>query len=250
MENKSFFTFYYTKDNKTHSIDEVQSEYEKKKDISCYKGYMFCPECQKAELSFTRKTYLKRAFLSKLPTSNHEEGCSYIHDYATKNEVKQFIDSLNSRQIQDRLETVINSLTRAKNDKNIKSNKSNTQNPFIIEVKNRNNNRTYKSIPRKSLNSSFKKEEQDNIYIFYGTVKLTAKEFVSKKGKTFYKLLIYIKRNNQWKYKTQIFRNNIQDDIDSNLEYYIAAFGNINFYNKKPQIRIETPTSIMFRIKK
>ncbi|WP_449460725.1 hypothetical protein [Streptococcus suis] len=111
MANISFKEFYYSNDQQIHDLSEIQNEYEKNNgDISKYRGQIFCPECKAAELRFTHKTSNTRAFLSKMPSSNHNENCSFIHEYASTNEVKQFIKTLPEKQIQDRLESELNLL--------------------------------------------------------------------------------------------------------------------------------------------
>ena len=85
MANVSFEEFYYNEDDQIHDLYEIQKEYEKNNgNISKYRGHIFCSECKIAELSFTHKTSIRRAFLSKIPSSDHAEYCSFKHDCATK----------------------------------------------------------------------------------------------------------------------------------------------------------------------
>ena len=46
--------------------------------------------CVQTARKQTHKTSGVRAYLSTLPTSNHEEGCSYNYDLASNSAVKQF----------------------------------------------------------------------------------------------------------------------------------------------------------------
>ena len=115
LANVGFEVFYYTKDNQLHDLYEIQEEYERNDgDISKYRGYIFCPECKKAELRFTRQTSSRRAFLSKMPSSDHDEDCLFKNDYATNNEIRQYTKTLNNQQIQDRLESALNQLLQKK----------------------------------------------------------------------------------------------------------------------------------------
>lgn len=96
MKRKQFDDFYFIKDGKIHTLDEVQEHYEKNNgDISYYKGDMRCPECKEARLAFTHKTSKNREYLSKEPTSNHLDNCSYNYDYATKKQIIEYVKTIN-----------------------------------------------------------------------------------------------------------------------------------------------------------
>lgn len=247
MKNITFEEFYYSIDQQIHSLSEVQDEYEKNNgDISKYRHNMLCPECQNARLRFTRKTSKRRAFLSKYPSSEHAEGCSYIHDYATKNEIRQFVKSLSDQEIKDRLETVLNQLLPKKKQKGNGVKNGLKKNPFVIEVKDKKGGSIRKSIPRKSIRSWFDKSEENQLAIFYGRVKLEVKKVSTKEG-TRFKLNVKINKGNNWIIKTTIFRNTIKDKIDEDRIYDIAILGYLKFYGDFPQIMTETFSSIMFR---
>lgn len=245
--NVSFEEFYYTEDNQIHYLDEVQKEYEQKHgDISKYRGRMLCPECKKAELRFTHKTSNRSAFLSKIPLSEHEGGCSFIHDYATNSEIKQFAKTLTKKQILDRLEAVLNQLLPKKEkDCNGVSNGS-KNNPFIIKVDDKKGSSIRRSIPRKSIKSWFDKSEEKKVFIFYGCVKLSNEEIKNEKGK-YFRLIVKTKNQNEWKKKTSVFRGIIQDNIDEEKYYYIAVLGEIEFYKGFPQIKTTSFDAIMLR---
>lgn len=87
MPNNSYEYFLYDDDQQVLSIFEVQKEYEQKNgDISKYETKC----CVQTARKQTHKTSGVRAYLSTLPTSNHEEGCSYNYDLASNSAVKQF----------------------------------------------------------------------------------------------------------------------------------------------------------------
>lgn len=248
MANVSFKEFYYTEDNQLHDLSEIQKEYKQNNgDISKYRGKMFCPECKKTELRFTHKTSNKREFLSKLPSSNHSEGCSFIHDYATYKEIKEFAEKLSDKQIQDRLEAALNQLLSKEGKEISDLTNDDKKNPFIIEVKDKDGSRIRKSIPRKSIKSWFDKLEEKKICIFYGQVKLQSKEVTTKNGIR-YKWIVKIKKmKNEWETKTSIFRGTAKDNIDEEKIYDIAVLGEIEFYNDFPQIKTTNFSAIMFR---
>ncbi len=248
MSNKSFNEFYYVKDNELHSIEEICREYKiKDGNIAVYRDNIFCPECRKAKLRFTHQTHLRKAFLSKIPTSKHEEGCSYINEYATKSQIKRFIEELNENQIKDRLEAILNRLLFMYNKDIIRNNNViNIENPFVININSNLERVIHRTIPRKSLNLWFNKDEENKIYLFYGRVKLKVEE-IKTKDKIFYRLMVEIKKKDRYKYKTNIFRGYIKDEIDEKAIYDIALLGHIEFYNGNPEIKTETLLSIMFR---
>lgn len=171
MSNTSFEKFWYTKDNQLHNLSEVQKEYkENNGDISKYRDKMYCPECKSAKLSFTHRTSSRREFLSKIPSSDHTNSCSFNHNPVTKNKIKKATETLSDAQIQDRLEAALNQLLPKKaNESSVLLDDVKT-NPFIIEVQNENDKIIRKSIPRKSINACFDKSEENKTYIFYTSI--------------------------------------------------------------------------------
>lgn len=247
MANVSFEKFYYTEDKELYDLYTVQKEYEQNHgDISKYRGKMLCPECKKAELSFTHKSSNRCAYLSKIPSSDHAEGCSFIHEYATYNEIKKFAKTLSNEQIQDRLEAALNQLLPKKAKESNGLSKESKNNPFIIEVDDKKEKNVRKSIPRKSIGSWFDKLDEKKIFVFYGHVKLVNEAIETKKGK-YFKLIVKTKEKNKWKKKTSIFRGITQDNVDEEKNYDIAVLGEIEFYNGFPQIKTTSFFSIMLR---
>lgn len=252
MRHPSFDEFYFSKDRKFHDISEIQDMYETNHgNISYFKGHIFCPECKQAELRFTHKTSSKKAFLSKIPSSQHKDGCSYIYKYATMTGLKTYIKSLDTLQMKDHLESALNRLFPSKHTNNIGQSSGNHSNPFIFEKKHGVGRPSIKySIPRKSLNAWFDREMEDQIFIFYGKVRLHVEEITGKvasNGAPLYRLIVQTKQNREWGYKTKIFRGITKDAIDENQVYTLAVFGHIEFYNGLPQIKTETFESILFR---
>ncbi|MDC4182242.1 hypothetical protein [Mycoplasma bradburyae] len=236
---KIFYEFFFIKDNSCHSISEVQHEYKiKNGDISYFRGRMFCPECKIAGLSFTHKTSRKREYLSKLPSSNHEEGCSYSYIYEKTDQIKDFLKGYSEKKISDKLEARLNTLLNIRID-NEKLNETyvtglNHEHSFI-DIFNK-EKRKYIRIPTKSINRPLKPEDNEKEFIFYGTVKLDVEKVIPKNNKTskdiksnnnvFYNLILKTqKANNEWKYKTKVWRFINKDDIDINAKYDIAILG-------------------------
>ena len=247
MPNHSYEDFIYAADQQLHSLYEVQKEYEQNKgDISKYRDKMLCPECKKAKLRFTHKTSERRAFLSTLPTSNHKEGCSYNYDLASNRAVKQFVATLTDEQVRDRLEAMLNKLLPGAIRDNKNAFNDAKENPLVINIGARTHQSNRRAIRRKSMNGWFDKADEDNMFLFYGKVRLSVEERETKKGKR-YILIVKTKRGEEWIRKTSIFRGMAQDVIDENTTYDLAVLGHLEFYKNFPQIVTESFAAILYR---
>lgn len=247
MPNNSYEYFLYVDDQQVHSIFEVQKEYEQKNgDISKYRDKMLCPECKKAKLSFTHKTSGTRAYLSTFPTSNHEEGCSYNYDLASNRAVKQFVATLTPEQVHDRLEAMLNKLLPGAIRDNKNAFNDEKENPLVINIGARIPQSNRRAIRRKSMNGWFDKADEDNMFLFYGKVRLSVEERETKKGKR-YILIVKTKRGEEWIRKTSIFRGMAQDVIDEHTTYDLAVLGHLEFYKNFPQIVTESFAAILYR---
>lgn len=257
MKRKQFDDFYFVKDGQIHKLDEVQAHYEKNNgDISYYKGDMRCPECKEARLAFTHKTSKNREYLSKEPTSNHLDNCSYNYDYASKKQIIEYVETMNDAQIQDKLESALNMLINREisTDSNINI-QAQRDNPLIIKSSNGGNS-IQRTIPGKSLSLWLDKEYEGKVFIFYGKVKLKVElvkqaeqEGQVKPSEEFFKLLIYTKRRDEtWGYKTKVFRGRFEDKIDETKEYDIAILGHLDFsHGKTPEIKLVKYNSLLYR---
>lgn len=245
MKRKQFDDFYFIKDGKIHTLDEVQEHYEKNNgDISYYKGDMRCPECKEARLAFTHKTSKNREYLSKEPTSNHLDNCSYNYDYATKKQIIEYVKTINEDQIQDKLKSALNMLMNRDTSTDIKINsQAQRDNPLIIKSSNGGNS-IQRTIPRKSLSMWLDKKYEGKVFIFYGKVKFEVEPF-----KEFFKLVISTKRRDEtWGYKTKVFRGRFEDKIDDTKEYDIAILGYLDFsYGNTPEIKLVKYNSLLYR---
>ena len=247
MPNHSYEDFLYTDDQQLHSLYEVQKEYDQKNgDISKYRDKMLCPECKTAKLRFTHKTSERRAFLSTHPSSNHEEGCSYNYDLASNKAFKEFVATLTEEQVHDRLEAVLNTMLPRDRRDNENAVNAEQQNPFVIDMGARNHQPNRRVIPRKSMNRWFDKADENNMFLFYGKVRLEVENCDTMNGER-YRLIVKTKRGEEWIRKTSIFRDLIQDPIDENTTYDLAVLGNLKFYKDFPQIVTESFTSILYR---
>lgn len=244
--------FYYETDGKLVNLSRVQDEYESQEgDISKYRNKMLCPECKKAKLRFTHKQSKKCAYLSKLPSSSHSNGCSYIHPYASKSGMKKYIESLDETQIRNKLEATLNQLLPREENRKTGESSEDKGNPVIIKKKISKKN-IDKRIRTKSLNSDFGGLGEDDWYIFYGYVKLEVEPFTPKKEdpekpRTQYRLLIKTRKANKWVLKAKVYRWEIKDNIDANKIYDIAFLGKITRSGKYLEINTEKIYSIKYR---
>ena len=248
--NIFFESFFFTKDRQEHYTFEIQEEYENNNgDISKFRGALRCPECREAELAFTHKTSTRREYLSKIPSSNHLDGCSYIYDYANKTELGAFIKGLDGKKLRDRLEATLNMLSSLSAEKNPCKSIIKGNNPFVINI-NSKNTVVSRSIPRKSLNLYLDKDLENRTFIFYGKVKLYVEKFEAKKDKEeYYRLKIYTKKKDgSWVYKSEVFRGKQEDIIQEDRVYEIAMFGHLDFtHSKSPQIKLESKDALLYR---
>lgn len=231
MMKKTMDMFYFSEDENIHLLSEVQEEYKKNNgDISKYNGNMYCPECYHAELSFTHKTSRSSEYFSKLPSSNHLNGCSYNYPYGSKKIITEYCNHLTEQQIGDKLEAALNILMRKHIDRNNHKNIPEKDNPFIAIKKEHNNTYRRYAIPRKSLNCWLDKDLGTDPYIFYGNVKLKVKTIETKDKEEVNYLQIYTRnRDGEWKFKSSITRWGYKDNIDENQVYDIAVLGCLNF---------------------
>lgn len=250
---KSFESFLFLEDGQIHLINDIE-EYANNHNgvISYYDGKIFCPECNKAELSFVHKTNLKRAYLRRKTNSSHDEGCSYNYEYANRRTVKEYVDSLSYEQIEDKLQSMLNILFKSKNN-NKESNRekmlcNKMKNPFVII--NTNEENKLNTIRRKSLNTWIDSSDSTELSVFYGRVKLKSEER-TKKGKdkkyNLLKIYTYSRKSREWVWRTNIYRGNIKDKVNYNKEYYISMIGNLDFSYKYWKIKLFKYNALIFR---
>ncbi|WP_200809555.1 hypothetical protein [Virgibacillus dakarensis] len=254
---KSFEDFFYSKTQNICTVEEI-SDYANKHNgnYEPYDGFMFCPECQKAELFFVQKTSKRRAHLKRKPSTQHPDNCSYKYEYAPKQHIKQYVDSLTPKQVQDRLNSILNILckNKKKEETAFKQEKTSTQpkeHPMLIPDTTRKKH-LLKSLRRKRLAGWIDESDGTDLHVFYGKVKLKVeeREKINSKGEKYYYYNLIIKTMNQkgeWKFRTKIYRGKIQDNINENKVYQIAVIGNLNFDWKWMQIDLINKYALQFQ---
>lgn len=255
---KSFEEFYYSPNAQTFDIDLVEDYAESHDgDFEPYRGNMFCPECMKAELTFYRKTSKKRAYLKRIPSTVHMEGCSYNYDYASHKTVKKYIEALTPDEVQDKLNAIMNLLFRKKakkaEDNNINEGSEHKQvNPMLILDSAKDTN-VLKALRRKKLNTWIDESDGEELCVFYGDVKLKVVEKIEsnenpEKSYTYNLLEIYtLNKKGEWKRRTGIYRGSIKDLIDENDIYHIVIIGNLEFKYKPWSIKLASRNALRYR---
>lgn len=258
MSNKhnSFKEFYFPPREETLNLNDVVDYAEDHEgDIGEFYGNMFCPECQQAKLSFVHKFSKNRAYLRRV--SKHETDCSYNYEYAPKKTVKKYIDSLNDKQIQDKLNSIMymlfrNSKIKKKNIDDSEENTKNRENPMLIPEQN-NKKTTLKALRRKSLNDWIDKSDGTYLYVFHGKVKLKVSEKENKSDNPeecykYYFLDIYTQnKQGEWKFRTSSYRGAIKDSIKEDAIYHIVMIGHLEFKYSPFRINLVNKNAIKYR---
>lgn len=257
---KSFEEFYLNSKDDILDFDIV-ADYAKTHngDIGEFYGNMFCPECKKAELSFVHKNSKRRAHLRRYKSSSHEDNCSYNYDYASHKVVKEYVDSLSSEEIQDRLNSIMNMLCGNKNHKKLASKDINdslkdVQSPMLIKEKTINKN-ILRALRRKKLNSWIDESDGEDFCVFYGKVKLKIEEIEKLVDSTnsykYYLLHIYTRnKKGEWKFRTRLYLGNIKKDVNEESIYDIVMIGHLDFKFKPFTIKLANKNAIKFREQK
>lgn len=254
---KSFDEFYSKSKDDIYDIDIVVDYAETHNgDIGDFSNDMFCPECQKAKLIFVHKTSKRRAHLRRNRSTCHEENCSYNFEYASKRVIKEYVDSLNRDEIQDKLNSMMYMLCRNKRNtesihKDFHNVSEKSQNPMLITNRLDNKN-ILKALRRKRLNGWIDESDGENLCVLYGEVKLRVveKDKINETPEDSYKynlLYIYTKnKKGEWKFRTSLYRGNSKDVVNEELIYNIVMIGHLDFKFKPFTIKLANKNAILY----
>lgn len=237
---KSFEECYFSTLRSYISVGQIERDVEEcRENIAKYKQTIFCPECRQARLSFVSKTSKRKSHLKAIDINEHKN-CSYIYEYAEKNQVVEYFDKFSDEQIEDKLNAILNMLCKKDGITSSHHNQeiASDDNPMLITVTDDKNTHSYRAIRRKSLQGWLEVDDKEQWYVFYGQVKLSTKRAKGKYGE-FYIMNISVKnRENQWKKKVSTTRKTEFSNIDESQVYRIAIIGKldiqymrINLYN-------------------
>lgn len=226
---KSFEECYFLTLN--NNISVVQIEYDvsqNRENISKYQGNIFCPECQQARLSFVSETSKRKAHLRAIDKNEHKN-CSYFYEYATKQQTITYLNELTDEQIEDKMNATMNMLCKKDISPSLDAPQeiSNDTNPMLIKVIDDKSNSSYKAIRRKSL-QGWLEVDGEQLYVFYGKVKLTTEKKTGKYGE-FYVMNIFVEgKSDSWNKKVSISSNEDFSDIDESKIYRIVIIGKLD----------------------
>lgn len=222
-------------EKREYSLDELNIIFNKVNGLGEIKHHLFCPNCKMARLSYTAKTNVKRAYLSANSLNEHRIDCFYRYDYLSKKKAIEYISSMNDNQIEDRLNSVLRKLDDLYVESEGAVDKDNIDiSATMIEARDENDRPIQRVTRKKKLSDRTKFEEFNNVYLFYGIVKLQRKDISYDKG-TLYALSV-ISENNRVICSIKCGKNKYE--IKEGIYYKIAVWGllekNKGFINIKP----------------
>lgn len=252
MSPKRFDQFYFTDDGQICSVDDV-AEYADRYSgkIVKYEGKMYCPECRQAQLTFVHRTSIKKAHLRRIPSSFHQNNCSYNYEYALPDCVKQYFSLMTENEIDDKLNSILYMLCREKQSAvkpYSKDGATEKTNPMCV-MENTRGGKTIRCLRRKSLNAGgdgIRKEKTDEIFVFYGKVKLHVEKRYGNNGALYYLLQIFAEQRGGGIIQTRTCRYKIRDVIDEECLYDIAMIGTLNFKYPPFSVDLLRPSAIKF----
>ena len=172
--------------NEILELHELEDEFFRNKiqTRNKYKGHLLCPGCHQVRLSIKENN--NGIFLSAYPNSTHERGCYYLLNIATRNELREFYETIEPNQAERMLNRILEDRVAApihpQNEApNLIIDEDNNEN-FILT----NENGIRKYLPRRSLLLR-EMEKSDHLVMYYGEVKL----ILVKNQFNFYHLRIF-----------------------------------------------------------
>lgn len=218
MKNKYSECYVKEIDNNL-SIDKLDRFCDGTNHLTKYINSLYCPECKKAKLTYTGKTYRACSYLSRIPSSKHRENCSYNFDVINNKIYKRKLQEFKPEKAQSMLNTAINLL---------KPNgiELNEDNDLIIYDNKKTSNHLGSRIAYQAYRENFSRVEYNpnKLCLYYGKVKMKIVEKEDKNdNKKIYKF-IYIYVNNKGKGSFLPYIDFDYNMIDENKYYYLAFF--------------------------
>lgn len=222
-------------EKREYSLDELNIIFNKVNGLGEIKHHLFCPNCKMARLSYTAKTNVKRAYLSANNLNEHGIDCFYRYDYLSKKKAIEYISAMSDKQIEDRLDSVLRQLDNEDEVEGGFFDKDNIDiSATMIETRDENDRPIQRVTRKKKLSDRTKFEEFNNVYLFYGIVKLQRKDISYDKG-TLYALSVISVKN---RVICSIKCGKNKFEIKEGIYYKIAVWGllekNKGFINIKP----------------
>ena len=222
-------------EKKEYSLDELNKISSENGGLGVIAHHLFCPNCKMARLSYTAKTNVKRAYLSANNLNEHGIECFYRYDYLSKKKAIEYISAMSDKQIEDRLDSVLRQLDNEDEVEGGFFDKDNIDiSATMIETRDENDRPIQRVTRKKKLSDRTKFEEFNNVYLFYGIVKLQRKD-ISYDKETLYALSVISEKN---RVICSIKCGKSKYEIKEGIYYKIAVWGllekNKGFINIKP----------------
>lgn len=251
--SKSYDEFYFRVTKKNENIEILNKYLIEHKNLGNYQDNMFCPECKEAELLYVSKTSKCRAYLKRKISSRHTTSCSYQFDYASKSYVNEYFKDLSDNQIKDKLDAMMRSLFSQETHEAqsmVKKGVTWDEHPLVL-TKDIKKQVHHKILRRKNIQQWLDKEIENELYLFYGKVRLNITNWTSKRDITIYFLNISCENSNgEWKKKISIYLGNkVSFEIEEGIDYYFVAIGCLEFPKGYPP-KLKLASKQAFSIKK
>lgn len=229
--HKSFYQFYSKEEAKYFDLEDLLTKLGETDITNNYRSDMFCPECKCAQLTLVAKTSKHRAYLKRIPSSSHEENCSYNFEYASNRTVRRYIDSLSPLELKDKLDSIMRLLCNTKlvhdDSKTLDKNNQTKVSPMLIPSKN-NLSKNLKSLRRKRIGAHIDESEFGSLFAFYGEVQLKVHCHVPKdeqKANTYFLRVLSKNLSNEWKIRTSVYLGTKSINIDEDSLYHMVFIG-------------------------
>lgn len=232
MSKVTYEEFYFRPINDNLDFEVIERYFKEHNSRGKYDKQMFCPDCRIPELKFTPEGKTHQAYLSAINADLHLPGCAHRYDVSPTRNTKTYFESLSDEQVEDKLASILRTLNRMGNyNRNIHTNylQHPDRNPFILEFDDNGTNRIQRSLPRRNLNKSLKKEDVDLLCAFYArgaSLSIKADKHTNNQGKEYEIYYLHIETTNGKQYR--IYRGAHKDEVFPNRGYDVVLIGSFS----------------------
>ncbi|WP_143326845.1 hypothetical protein [Vandammella animalimorsus] len=246
-KDKKFEDFFNRSKGVIESIDTLIAYDEKHNNLAPYVGNIFCPECRSAQLHFVRS---KTPHLRTNPSSQHLPGCSYHYEYVKNKTVVEYLEALTPEQVESRLNAMMRLLMPDQRNPETGENLTEENNPLLFDEgkSGKTGTKTKKTIRRQRLSGWIAKDIAGDLYLFYGDVKITSEEKLSKNNHKYHEWILKTKnKDGEWKYRTKLYRGAQLQEFKEDCVYKIVFIGTPSFDRGYMSIELENRNAVLYR---
>lgn len=170
-----------------------------------YHHFLFCPECQQAQLSYKNAD---TPYLSSYPQAHHDIDCSLAQDTVNPVQAKRMIKDYNSneelrQEIQRQMNSIMRILLAENNNLIVRENAVQFHNHIHHQNENPNaQQNNHQWLPRKRIDLMLKDADYNVYKIFYGNMVLKWKK--QDKSSGYYRISLYTVNTNEFKCQIKI----------------------------------------------